>query len=411
MGVTGPLAARITGFLALIALLCQVAPSFAAPRRVAIVNGAADQKAGAKGAAELRRLVGQLEPLTPLPSGNLSRALEDSLPDKTEIERGLDAATEALERAERHLASFNLGLALSELSRVEGQLAAMAYDRRVLATLATINVRRGLVYMSMPDRAAALEAFRLTRLLDPARRSLDAAAFDPVVSKAFADAGAERPVDARLEITTAYDGASVYVDGVLAERQPVEVAAGWHVVTATFPEHRSAGAMVEVKSGQTRAMRLDLWPQSSIERATALRRQLADTRDDAAYRAAAQAVAALTASDAVLIVRGATPGELDVAVFDQRDNTVSKWMALQGARPKVLLADILPSVEIVPVGPGPIEFPPPPPPPAPWYKQPRWQAVMGGSAAVTVAGILLFALSGDDGPSTTGGSLSNNPFD
>jgi hypothetical protein len=405
MGAMTPVRARVAAFFAVTALLALAAPQAdAAPRRVAVVNAAADQNAGAAAAVELRRVLGDLEPLAPIPAGNLARSLERPLAGQTATERAVAAAREALARAQSHYQSFALDRALSELARAESGLIGLVPDDAVRAVLAEIELRRGVILMGKPDRSAATAAFRLARTLAPDRTSLDAAVFDPEVVKTFAAAAPGEP-DATLEITTAYDGAQLYVDGRPATGPAVRVSAGRHLVAASFPEHRSAGQIVELTGGQTRAIKLELWPMSSDEQAAALRRDLADGAGTAELVAAAQRVATLTGLDAVILIRGATPGQIDVAVYDGRSGKLGDWAPLQGADPKELLASILPAARVAPVRP-PIEIRPPlpPPPEVPWWKQRKWQATIGGGAAVTILGILVYSLATDDGSGMVGGT-------
>ncbi|HUH02227.1 MAG TPA: hypothetical protein VML75_09530, partial [Kofleriaceae bacterium] len=151
--------------------------------------------------------------------------------------------------------------------------------------------------------------------------------------------------------------------------------------------------VVSVDSGQTRSIKLELWPQSSDERAQRVRMGLRGAVPD--YRSAAQAVATLTGVDAVVIVRGGEPADLQVAVFDQRSGAMSEFAPLRAADPKKIFASILPRVRIT-IVPDP-EIPPPPPPPDPWYKQPRWQLAIGGGTVATVIGIVALSIAASGG--------------
>lgn len=407
MGVSGPPASILALFAAAM-VLGSTAVVHAAPRRVAIVNGANDDNAGVAGAAEIRRVLTRIGELTPIPDGNLARALEGPLPLRTRERRVIDQAVGELDRAQALYEAFSLDEALAALLRAEAELAMIPPSDDARLRLAEVEVRKGLIYMLKPDRAAATEAFRLARTLDPARASLDQSVFDPEVVKTYASANAPRPADATIEVAASYDGATLWIDGVRATGSTLRVARGLHVVVATFPEHRSTGAVVSIDGGQTRSIKLELWPQSSDERAQRVRMALRSTSAD--YRSAAQAVATLTGVDAVVVVRGSEPADLQVAVFDQRNGGITEFAPLRAADPRKLFASILPRVRIT-VVPDP-EFPPPPPPPDPWYKQPRWQLAIGGGTVATVIGIVALSIAasgGQDMVPVDGGGVTFGP--
>jgi len=402
MGVTGPLAAKITAFFAGMALVGTAVGAHAAPRRVAVINAATDQDAGAEAAAEVRASLRAQATLAPITAGSLARALEGSLPQETALDKAVTDAKKSLARAQTLIDQFSFNGALSALAGAETDLAPRAPEGAARVLLAEINVRRGVVLMAKPDRVRATEAFRLAHRLDPGRQSLDPATYDPEVVKTFAEAAAAPAEEAFLDVTATYDGARLYVDGNPANGPRVAVEAGIHVITATFPEHRPSGTTVRLTAGQTRAVKLELWPQSSDERAVALRRQLRGDDHAGRLRAAAQATAALTGADAVVVLRGGGPGKIEAAVYDTRDNEEQPWMPVAGADPKALFKPLLPAVKITPV-PNPLVVHPPPhpPPDVPWYKKRRWQAVIGGSTVVTVLGIVALTMSLGSGADST----------
>ncbi len=393
MVVTGPLAAKIAAFFAGMALVCPATAALAAPRRVAVINAATDQEAGAEAAARVRASLVAEAALAPLPAGSLARALEGPLPQETALDRALAAAQQNMARAQTLTETFAFNDALSELLHAETVLAPHAPEGAARVLLAEVNVRRGVVLMAKPDRVLATEAFRLAHRLNPGRQSLDPATYDPEVVKTFAAAAAAPAAEAFLEVAAAYDGARLYVNGNPVSGPRIAVEAGIHVVTATFPEHRPSGTTVRLTAGQTRAVKLELWPQSSDERAVALRRQLRGDNQRKRVRAAAQAAAALTGADAVVVLRGGGPGAIEAAVYDTRDGQEQAWMPVDGTDPKVLFEPLLPAVTITSVpDPFKVRNPPPPPPEVPWYKERRWQAVIGGGAVATVLGIVALSV-------------------
>lgn len=410
MGVTAPLAPKITAFFAGMSLVCATAAAAtAAPRRVAVVNIATDQDAGAEASAEVRASLRAEATLAPIPAGTLARALEGALPQETTLDKAVADAKKSLARAQTLIDQFSFNGALSALAGAETELAPHAPEGAARVLLAEINVRRGVVLMAKPDVVRATEAFRLAHRLDPGRQSLDPATFDPEVVKTFAQAAAAPAEEAFLDVTATYDGARLYVDGNPATGPRVTVEAGIHVVTATFPEHRPSGTTVRLTAGQTRAVKLELWPQSSDERAVALRRQLRGDDHADRLRAAVQATAALTGANAVVVLRGSAPGQIEAAVYDTRDGQEQPWMPVAGADPKTLFKPLLPAVKITPL-PNPlvVRNPPHPPPDIPWYKKRRWQAVIGGGAVATVLGIVALSMALDSGPSSTTGGFGGS---
>ncbi|HUH01715.1 MAG TPA: hypothetical protein VML75_06945, partial [Kofleriaceae bacterium] len=232
--MSGPPASILALFAAAM-VLGSTAALHAAPRRVAIVNGANDDSAGVAGAAEIRRVLTRESDLTPIPDGDLARALEGPLPLRTRERRIIDQAVAELDRAQTLYEAFALDQALAALMRAEADLATLPPSDDARLRLAEVEFRKGLIYMIKPDRAAATEAFRLARTLDPARASLDRSVYDPEVVKTYAGADAPRPVDAIIEVASSYDGATLWLDGVEITGSTLRVARGLHVVVATFP--------------------------------------------------------------------------------------------------------------------------------------------------------------------------------
>ncbi len=408
MGVKGSLAA-ITGLvLATPVIFVPLGPAQAGPRRVVVVDAAADQAVGERAAALLRERLSELSALDPIPSGDLARALEQPLPDHPRNDIRLDEAQLAVSRARELLARFSYDQALAELSRAEGVVLESAPERRSRLILSQINFLAGRALLDRGDRERAMVAFREVRRLDPAQKELDPALYLDEVVSAFAAAGTPLPATSEVELSTTYDRATVYVDGepLPAGTRTTTLEPGLHYFTASYPDHRPVGRRLVLEPDTKTELKLRLIPEDSEERARSLRRRLlAAASPD--YLNAARAAVTLAGVDAAAIVRS-DDGRALAAVFDARSDTLGEWRPVQPDPGDELFAPLLPHPVIEPPQP-PIQFPehPLPPPEPPWYRK-RWGkvAIIGGSGvALTVIGLLARSLASGGGENVTNGAL------
>jgi hypothetical protein len=382
----------IAGFFA-----ASAATATATPRRVAVLNAAADQPTGAALAERLREALAAAAALEPLPGGELARALEQPLDDPG-ASAALAAARDAVALAAAAYVDFQYDEGLAQVARAERALLSLAPTPEVTALLAEANFQAALNYLGRGQEARALEALRACRRLDPSRVELDRARYLPEVVTAFDAAAIALDPSGRLDVTAAYDGAAVQVNGADAGATPLRLALppGVHYVWGTFPEHRVAGHRLEIAVGQDVAVRLRLEPLAADERARELRRELSAAAGDAppaGIAAAARTVALLTGVDAVIVV-GTVDGALALAIYDGRTDRLTDWREVADVPPPRLVAPLLPqrTPELPP------EQPPGPPVGPPddrtrWHERGWVQASISGTVALAVVGILVFALS------------------
>lgn len=365
------------------------APAFAAPRSVVIVNLASDQASGARAAAALRAALAGAEDLAPLPSGDLTRALEGAL--------GPDPAERALAEGQAHLAAaaaafdrFKGRQARAELRRARAALLASPPEPRLTGLLAEVAFRTALVHLREDNRGLALAELELSQRLAPARGPLDPVRWPPQVIAA--DAEARRRIASAdagtLLVTATFDGAAVFVDGVRRGVTPatVEIGAGLHDVVVASPAHRVASARVEVEGDERIAVTLDLEPRSRVERAEASRHAVA--RGDLPVERAADLACELAETGAALVVTGAPPV---VAVFEAGPQRLSFARPVDGEVTRLFgLLQPVGMPALVARATGPSETPP-------WYAEPWGVAAIGTGVVATVLGVLA-AQGGDSEP-------------
>lgn len=405
MGVKWRAGPNVTLF-ALLAVAFAATSASAAPRRVSIVNLAADQAAGRRASDHVRGTLATVAPLQAVRTGNLSRAFEHALPKGSPVDAALAVATKALESAREARARFDDAAALAELARAERALLAMTTEPRARAMLATLNLQSARI-LSAKNPKRALLHFRLVRALDPKLTTLDPAKFAPSAIKLFKSAATPARSKAFARITASFDGATVFIDGKPRGKAPLslELEPGIHYLAAQFPNQKSSGQRIVLQPNQRTAINLTLTPMSSEERARALRKAVVASPlppGDTRYIETARAAASIAGVDAVVVIRTNPEGEVSVASFDARAGKLGRWHALD-APAKELFAVLLPVVVAPPPnGRGRRVIPPPPPPPVPWYKQRRYQFAIGGGVA-TVVGILAVVLTRGGEPQTVEG--------
>ncbi len=375
--------------LAILLAMAQAPPAAAAPRRVAVLNAARDGSAGARAARDLRdRMEGEPE-LSPLPPGDLSRALEGELPAGSPADRAIAEARTHLESAAAAMARFDHPQSRRALSRAEAALLSQPPAPAIMALLAEVSFETGLVHLREQNRGLALDSFRLVHRLVPDSAPLDPARFPPDVVKAF-DAARRPPAGtAHLVVSSTFDGALVYLDGERIGATPLakDIDAGPHVLVAAAPGYVARGSHVDAAPDDRISLDLDLARLSLAERALATRlKALEGTGPDrAAVRSAARNVAVIAGVDAVLVVTGGDTAALAAAVYQRAgdrlsfarpvDRTIGELLGLVVPAPMPARSDLL-------LGLGTGE------PPA-WYQRPWGILSIGGAAVLTVVGVVV----------------------
>ena len=370
--------------------LATAAPAaVAAPRRVAILNAGAD---GTQAAA-VRTALAAEKALVPLEPGDLSRALEQTLPAESAVDEALGQAGTLLTSARTALAGFEHQKARLALRDAEAVLLTVPPEPRVVTELAEVAFQLGLVHLREQNRGLAIDAFRLAHALVPARPALDPARYPPEVVSAFDAARKPLGAAASLRVTTAFDGAQVWVDGAPAGATPLEaeLAAGPHYLVVAAAGRVPSGERVDAAPRDTveRAIELEELPVG--QRALELRQRLiAAGGDRAALRTGAREAAELAGVDAVVVIAGA-----QASIYERDDDRLSAARPLEGGA-SALLGLLVPAPP-----PGPTELllgAQRPAPPTPWYKQPWAVASFTGGALLTiVAGVVLATSGGEPG--------------
>lgn len=372
-------------------------PALAAPRRVALLNAARDGAEGARAARELRERMAAEPELSPLEPGDLSRALEGELPAGSPAERAAAEAGGHLEAASAAMARFDHTQARRALSRAETALLARPPAPALTELLAEVSFRTGLVHLREQNRGLALDAFRLVHRLLPERPPLDPARYPPEVVKAF-DAARRAPAgSARLEVSSTFDGAAVFLDGARIGATPLarEIAAGPHYLVVTAPGYLARGTRLEAAGGDRIALDLDLVRLSLAERGLAARLGVvsAPVVDRAALRRAARSVALIAAVDAVVVLADGPRG-LTASVYERAGDRLSL------ARPVDReVGELLGLVVPAPLpGPADLMLDLPAGGAAPWYQRPWGLLSIGGAVVLTVVGVVALTTLSEPAP-------------
>ena len=374
------------------ALLSQAAG--AAPRRVAILNAASDGRAGARAAGALRRALARQQPdLFPLAAGDLSRALEESLPAKLEADRVLDHARAQLDTAHRAIAQFEQSSARRALGQAEALLLTVEPNERVVKLLAEVNFQAGLVHLHEQNLGLAVDAFRQVLRLDHRREPLDPARYPPEVIQAFEAARREngKLVPTPLEVSATFDGVPVYLDGVKIGITPLRtaVAAGPHYLLLAAGEFLPMGQKLDAVPRQRISLVVELERLPLARRATEMRRRLAaapgEMRDR--MRRAGREAALLAGVDSVLVV-GDAAGTPSAAVYERNADRLSLFRPVDGhvdglfgllvPAPTPGLMDLVPIEERTP--------------PTPWYAKSWVVASLSASLGATILGLVVLGL-------------------
>jgi hypothetical protein len=382
-------------------------PAAAAPRRIAVLNAARDGAAGARAARELRdRMAGEPE-LSLLEPGDLSRSLEGDLPAGSGAERAAAEARTHLETAAAAMARFDHPRARRALTRAENALLSRPPEPALIEMLAEVSFETGLVHLREQNRGLALDSFRLVHRLAPQRAPLDPARYPPDVVKAF-DAARKPPAGtARLEVSSTFDGAAVYLDGERIGATPLalEIAAGPHVLVASAPGYAARGSRLDAAPGDRVALDLDLSRLSTAERALTARMKALEQRDRAALRDAARTIARVSGVDAVLVIADGDSDGLTAAIYERAGDRMSFARPIDRD-----IAQLFGLVLPAPVpGPSDLLLGLGNSGPVAWYQKPWGMISIGGGVLLTVVGVVVLTSLSEPAPLDRNAIV--NPFE
>ncbi|GAB4528303.1 MAG: hypothetical protein Tsb0020_45520 [Haliangiales bacterium] len=347
----------------------------AEPRRIAIVNLAHDQEAGARLAREVRTRLILTPDVMPLAAGEAARALEDALASATSDANALAAAQGYLAYAREELAQFEYDSASAQLDIAESRLLATWPSLRAFQLLADVCFERGVLLVRAGRVEEALAEFVAVHRLDPKRGALNPARYLPAVVETFDDAAlrvADPGSTATLRVTSPLDGAPVYVNGRYAGTTPIEVALapGVHYVTGTFADRHIDGQRIEIgrKIGQAEH-RLLFERYVDSDRARQWRRTITTRRSGSPARGdGAQtgpdlepselfaAAMELGGTDGVIVIADDREGDLYLAVYDGYQPQQTGWVRADAATVEARARRLARVVR--PAPPGPRLLPP-----------------------------------------------------
>lgn len=398
--------------------LAVAATAQAAPRRVAVVNAAQDrdQPAGAELAARLR-IVLALEPMvTPIPPGDLARALEEAL--AAPAHTNLAGVTDLLARAREDMAQFDYQSSLARLAQGEQDLLAAWPSPESARLLAEIVLDRGHIYMRQRQRERAVQEFMLAHRLDP-ERHLEPERYLPDVIEAFAEAvsraetrGRDAEQQVTLEVSALLDGASVYLDGRFAGYTPLttRVTPGAHYVAGAFAGQAADGQRIIADAARGRVVvKLGLGSVTVDERALHWRQRFV-SREPAPLDAGlatelGRGAADFTGADATLVIATGVDGGLHIASYDARTRRAGDWTpATEEGIEQVLapFSDTGTQVLASPSLPPELLEDPARRDEPPWYRRPFYRGLVNSGIAVSMAAVVFYAVL--QGSTTIGGS-------
>ena len=382
----------------------------ARPRRVAILNADADPTAGAAAASSLRRQLARDTELSPLPAGDLARALEGPLPAQTRTARAVAAANKDIQTAREALAHFEEARSLRSLGQAEKALLAAVPEPEVVELLAEVSFQAGLVHLRRQNRGLAVDAFRLAQRLAPDRPPLDPARYPPEVLAAYHEAAGAPGAPAALTVSSTFDGVPVYLDGARVGTTPlhIQIAPGPHYLVVAAPDYVPRGQRLDAIERDTIDLMLELDRLPAALRALDLRRRLMTPTAPGGgsggqrLRDAGRQAAALAGVDAVMVVanRAGRVGP-QVAVYERAADRLSLFRPTGPGAPRLfglLTPASLPDrADLLLGGAGGDSH-------TPWYSS-KWTFA---SAGVVVLGVVATILSVTAG-GTTGARNLNSP--
>jgi hypothetical protein len=305
----------------------------APPTRV----GLADVGGGPAAHDALAALRARLEPRADLtlPKETARAALEAPLPEgaaSAELDAGPRLRARELVRAAKDAYSrFEYDVALERLRQAELAVATAAPAPELTALLVDVNLLAGVVAVDRNDTPRALEAFRAAQRLDPTRRALDPGSYRPKAVALYAQAvvaeGKAEKKTSRLAITSDPAGAELWIDGVRAGTTPLttSLVAGLHYVSAVAPGHTPRLERPLLRAGEDTRVALLLGGLPPEGRVRETRASLAASDGAPPWVGGAAAIAAAASLDVLVLVRGASPGGAEAAVYDARRGALGAW--------------------------------------------------------------------------------------
>jgi PEGA domain len=319
-----------------------------APRAEATRVGLADVTTTGRGGAAVRGLRARLEANSgvALPSDAARAALEEPLPAGLRDEDGDVAsrprATQLVRAAREAYSRFDYDGALERLRQAELALATAPPVPDVTRLLVDINLLVGVVDVDRGDVPRALEALRVARRLDPTSKALDPGAYRPRVVSLYAQAGAPAGGKSQLLVVTDPAAAEVWIDGVRAGVAPLTVTldAGSHYVAAIADASTPRLEKPLLRAGEDSRLSLLLARLPPEERARQTRAAMAAGR--LGWVEGAATLASSASLDVVVLVRDASAGGAEAAVFDARTAALGAWRPAAPVEPTLLaLAAVL----------------------------------------------------------------------
>jgi PEGA domain len=303
--------------------------------------GLADVGAGEGAARSITALRARLvvRPGIALPRDAARAALEDPLPDDAEATAGDVAfrsrAAQLLRAARDSYSRFDYDGALDRLRQADLALVTASPSSELTQLLIDITLLAGVIEADRGNTPRALDAFRLARRLDPARKALDPGSYRPRVVTLYAQAGAPVPDPRRSRISVVTDpaGASVWIDGRPAGAAPIELVldVGFHYVAAVAEGSTPRLEKPLLRAGQDTRLPLMLARQPPEERARAARAEMRGGRTSFTRGAGILAVSA--SLDLVILVRGGRDAGPEAAIYDAHAGTLGPWMPAEPAPP------------------------------------------------------------------------------
>ncbi len=392
--------------LAAAVLMSLWAPSYGAPKTIAIVNLSTHSSAP-EVAIQVRELLRRVDGLRPTTPGDLARALENALPARGTDAETLAEAREHIADSENAFTEFKSREARSHLERARSSLFGVTPSKKTSRLLADVSFNMALIHMRAENNGLAMGELQLLhRLVE--QETIDPVRYPPDVVRAFMQARkvAAGKTTESVSLSATYDGAPVYLDGALAGSSPITIplSAGVHVVSIAAPQYQAAAILIDIDPGASQSHRIDLEPRDQALRARELRFEARrNGLRDEDLRVAASTVSRLVGSDAVMILvdgndAGAVVATLYIQHLDrltyrhQIDKQLKNMLGLIIDVPRPTLLDGVRDL-------GPV----------PWYKKPWGIAAIGGGTAAAIVTLITLGTGEDDSPSRNGAIVFDAP--